>query len=152
RGTALDQATTSERPRVRDKAKRQEDLLRAAVKVFARRGFEAATNQEIATEAGCSAGLIHAHFGGKRGLLLAVIESGILRTASIPRPAPPGQELEEDLEQMLVDYLDSMWKLRDITRVTIGQSAVDRELGTTLGRKSHARFFDSLATWLASSL
>jgi AcrR family transcriptional regulator len=51
------------------------ELIAAAARVFARRGFHAASLQEIAREAGYSTGAIYWHFDGKDDLFLAVYES-----------------------------------------------------------------------------
>jgi AcrR family transcriptional regulator len=47
-------------------------LLEAAAAVFARRGFAAASVEEIAKEAGYSTGAIYWHFSGKEDLFLAM--------------------------------------------------------------------------------
>jgi AcrR family transcriptional regulator len=49
-------------------------LLEAAAAVFARRGFAAASMEEIAREAGYSTGAIYWHFEGKDDLFLAMAE------------------------------------------------------------------------------
>jgi AcrR family transcriptional regulator len=49
-------------------------LLTAAVRVFGRQPFEAATTREIAQEAGQNIAAISYYFGGKQGLYLAFIE------------------------------------------------------------------------------
>ncbi|AUI59080.1 TetR/AcrR family transcriptional regulator [Amycolatopsis sp. BJA-103] len=51
-------------------------LLEAGREVFLRRGFLAATVEEIATDAGYTRGAVYKHFGGKEGLWLAIIEAG----------------------------------------------------------------------------
>src|SRR3989475_4762466 len=58
----------------RDPTAKQQALISAATKLFATRGYEATTTQGIAACAGCAEGLIHRYFGGKRGLLLALIK------------------------------------------------------------------------------
>ena len=50
-------------------------LLEAAAAVFARRGFTAASVEEIAREAGYSTGAIYWHFRGKDDLFLAMAEA-----------------------------------------------------------------------------
>jgi AcrR family transcriptional regulator len=50
------------------------ELIAAAARVFARRGFHGASIQEIAKEAGWSTGAIYWHFTGKDDLFLAVFE------------------------------------------------------------------------------
>jgi AcrR family transcriptional regulator len=57
------------------KEETREELVAAAAKVFARRGFHGASIQEIAQEAGYSTGAIYWHFDGKDDLFLAVYES-----------------------------------------------------------------------------
>lgn len=52
-------------------------ILRAAVQSFAEKGFEGASMREILREAGANAALGHYHFGSKRDLYQAVIESNI---------------------------------------------------------------------------
>lgn len=53
---------------------RREAILGAASSMFMRKGVEAATMQEIAAEAGLSAGAIYRYFPSKEGLLMAVCE------------------------------------------------------------------------------
>jgi len=65
--------------RRRNPIEKQEALVRAASELFASRGYEAATTQEIAAYAGCAEGLIHRYFRGKKGLLLALIEGRVSR-------------------------------------------------------------------------
>lgn len=55
-------------------AERTRQLLVAAATCFARRGFHRTTMDEIAREAGVSAGLIYRHFAGKDELIVAIIE------------------------------------------------------------------------------
>src|SRR6266567_1315782 len=49
-------------------------LVDAAAEVFARRGFEGASLEEIAETAGFTRGAIYSNFGSKEDLLLAVVE------------------------------------------------------------------------------
>lgn len=50
-------------------------LLDAAAELFANRGIEASTIDAIANLAGRTSGAIYGHFGGKEGLLFALLES-----------------------------------------------------------------------------
>ncbi|MFT7177522.1 MAG: AcrR family transcriptional regulator, partial [Halioglobus sp.] len=54
--------------------KTREALLTAAMDAFGRAGFDAASNRAIADSAGVNQALIGYHFGGKRGLYLAMFE------------------------------------------------------------------------------
>jgi len=50
-------------------------LVEAARRIIIRDGFAGLTFQSIEAEAGASRSLIHYHFGGKMGLLLAVVDT-----------------------------------------------------------------------------
>lgn len=52
----------------------REKLLSAAEEVFAERGFEAATLEEVATRAGFTRGALYANFDGKSSLFLALLD------------------------------------------------------------------------------
>jgi AcrR family transcriptional regulator len=56
------------------KAETRAALLAAAAGVYARRGFNGATLEEVAAEAGFTKGAVYAHFGSKENLLLALLE------------------------------------------------------------------------------
>ncbi len=55
----------------------REALVEAAADVFARRGFHAASLDEIAESAGFTRGAIYSNFGGKEDLFLAVLDFAI---------------------------------------------------------------------------
>jgi AcrR family transcriptional regulator len=62
--------------RVEQQRRTHDHLLNAGRQVFLRRGFLAATVEEIAADAGYTRGAVYKHFGGKEGLWLAIIEAG----------------------------------------------------------------------------
>jgi AcrR family transcriptional regulator len=51
-------------------------LIEGATALFAERGYDATTTRAIGDRVGCSEALIQNYFGGKEGLLLAVMQSG----------------------------------------------------------------------------
>ena|SRR5579863_4354020 len=53
---------------------RREQILDAAMSVFAQKGFTRATNKDIAREAGITPGLIYYYFESKEAVLQAIIE------------------------------------------------------------------------------
>ena len=63
----------SRREERREETRRE--LIEAAARTFARRGFRGATLEEVAREAGYSTGAIYWHFKGKDDLFLAVFEA-----------------------------------------------------------------------------
>ncbi len=54
---------------------RREQIIDAAVRVFAQKGFVRATNKDIAREAGITPGLIYHYFESKEALLQAIVET-----------------------------------------------------------------------------
>jgi AcrR family transcriptional regulator len=56
------------------KADTRERLIRAAADLFVQRGVDAVSVDTIAEAAGRTSGAVYAHFGGKQGLVLAVLD------------------------------------------------------------------------------
>jgi len=56
------------------KADTRARLLQAAARVYARRGFNGATLDEVAGESGFTKGAVYGHFGSKENLLMALME------------------------------------------------------------------------------
>ncbi|MGZ3610727.1 MAG: TetR/AcrR family transcriptional regulator, partial [Ktedonobacteraceae bacterium] len=54
---------------------RRDQIIDAAMLVFARKGFIRATNKDIAREAGITSGLIYYYFESKEDLLKTIIET-----------------------------------------------------------------------------
>jgi AcrR family transcriptional regulator len=61
-------------------AKRQGQILKAAMEVFSRKGYTAATIPEIARLAGVAAGTIYIYYHNKRELFVAVIKDFVITT------------------------------------------------------------------------
>jgi AcrR family transcriptional regulator len=61
----------------RDDGNRRHELLRAAAKLFRRKGFAATTTRDIAAAAGMQSGSPFYHFKSKDVLLFAVMEEGM---------------------------------------------------------------------------
>jgi len=57
-------------------------LLAAASDLFAQRGYHAVSTEAVASAADRTSGAVYAHFGGKEGLLLALLEQWIAQTTA----------------------------------------------------------------------
>ncbi len=106
---------TSPTPRRSRREERKEEtrseLIAAAAKVFARRGFQGASLQEIAREAGYSTGAIYWYFSGKDDLFLAVYETEV--TARMRDVDDFQERIEGGLPQRARAYADQfMARLR----------------------------------------
>ena len=70
------EATTTARSRMTGK-QRREQLIEIGRKLFADKGFEGTTVEEIASKAGVSKPVVYEHFGGKEGLYAVVVDREI---------------------------------------------------------------------------
>jgi AcrR family transcriptional regulator len=86
--------------RKEQQAETRERLLGSAAKVFARRGFQAASLDEIAADAGFTKGAVYANFAGKEALFLAMLDERFAeRRAAIERIAATGEEPETQVRR-----------------------------------------------------
>ena len=88
-----------QRPRRRTHAERTAEtraaIMRAVVESIAELGFKRTTASEIARRAGVTWGAVQHHFGGKDGILVAVLEDSFARFAArLSDIAPDGLSLE----------------------------------------------------------
>ena len=65
---------------------KKENILTAALELFAKDGYNATPTSKIAKQAGVSEGLIFRHFGSKKGLLQALIEDAEARIGELFAP------------------------------------------------------------------
>jgi TetR/AcrR family transcriptional regulator, upper aerobic nicotinate degradation pathway regulator len=75
-GLVTRRAKNVRRPGVRERAAQatRDSILRAAIKVFARHGFDAGSVEKISSAAGSFDRMIYYYFGSKEGLFIAVLE------------------------------------------------------------------------------
>ena len=75
----------------------RDELLSAALRVFARRGYREAGVEEIAAEAGYSKGALYWHFGSKADLLDALlaerVDKPMREKVALLASAPPEQDM-----------------------------------------------------------
>src|SRR5947209_15559982 len=90
----LDQRTRAARAQGREP---RDELLSAALRVFARRGYRDARVDEIAAEAGYSKGALYWHFSGKEELFLALlaerIDAPTRELVALLASAPPERDM-----------------------------------------------------------
>lgn len=121
--------------RRRDKEATKKALLAAAVAVFAARGFDGATTREVATRAKVNEGLIQRYFGGKAGLLQAIVGNMCGERLTACRMAPPSDDLKSEIATVLRHEILQAQQNRDFMRVLLSRALVDADLAATL--KAH---------------
>jgi AcrR family transcriptional regulator len=90
---------------------RRSQLLDIGRKLFAEKGFEGTSVEEIAASAGVSKPVVYEHFGGKEGLYAVVVDHELQKllqamTSALMAPARP-REILEVAALTLLDYIES---------------------------------------------
>ncbi len=84
---------------------RREQLLDVGRKLFAERGFEGTSIEEIAAQAGVSKPVVYEHFGGKEGLYAVVVDREVERLLSTATRILSGDHTREKFEAAAVSLL-----------------------------------------------
>jgi AcrR family transcriptional regulator len=104
----LDRRTRAARAQGREA---RDDLLAAALRVFAERGYREAGVDEIAAAAGYSKGALYWHFSSKEELLLALIDERIdarmREMVALLESAPPDQDMSVEASREFARRLTS---------------------------------------------
>ncbi len=112
-------------------AQRREQLLDVGRSLFADKGFEGTTVEEIAARADVSKPVVYEHFGGKEGLYAVVVDREIRQlldavTAALTSVGDP-RVLLERAALGLLDYIESS---TDGFRILVRDSPVTQSTGT----------------------
>ncbi len=136
-------------------ARRRADLAEAALRVMRRDGAWTVTTRAVAAEAGVPHGSVHYAFGGKEGLLQAVISADTESAAGIfASVAAEGGTPEHVLARAFTAYTDRVVAdpdtelvLQELTLMGVRDAALGELVGrwTAEYRTSLARLLDELA-------
>ncbi|WP_262283504.1 TetR/AcrR family transcriptional regulator [Micromonospora sp. MA102] len=121
------------------RAVREQQMLDAAVKVFSRRGFHAASMDEIADDAGISKPMVYAYLGTKEELFVACLHrEGTRMMEAIAGAAAPDLPADERLWRGLRAFFGFVGAHRDgwavLYRQARGEQPFAAELATMRGR------------------
>lgn len=110
-------------------ALRRAQILEAATKVFAEKGFSRATTKDIARAAGISEGTIYTYFASKTDLLLGILNR-LNETEQRPEHFTVG--LEWDFKTFLISYLHQrmtiLWPDAEVFRAVLPELLINPEL------------------------
>jgi AcrR family transcriptional regulator len=121
---------------------RSEQILDAANALFAERGYDEVTVEDIASAAGVTRGLVHHYFGGRKEVYIALLERlGAVREEHLPPPV--GRSARARLADDVSRWLDWTEANRTIWLATIahGEDIADpdvRRVVTELVRRAVA--------------
>jgi AcrR family transcriptional regulator len=133
---------------------RREQILDAAMRIFAQKGFIRATNKDIAREAGITPGLIYHYFESKEAVLKAVIESRsplkILRTLPQEMLALPPEMLLPFLLRQVFTIVESEDFVR-LLRILLPE-AIHHPEGTFLSTEVFQRVLSFLESYFRARM
>jgi AcrR family transcriptional regulator len=129
--TKLDHRRAEVKARSLEKGSTREQILEAAARVFARRGYRDASIAQIATEAGFSKGAIYWNFQSKAELFFALLDGVeerlrvlLLLIAESPTDRDVTAELSRRLSTLLEQNRDTVLLFHEYTALAVRDSAL----------------------------
>ncbi|RJL19502.1 TetR/AcrR family transcriptional regulator [Bailinhaonella thermotolerans] len=122
-------------PRMVDKEARRREILAAAVRVFARKGYAEARIEDVAAEAGLAKGTIYLSFPGREALLAGVFEEYAARSAAVLDALGEGPALTR-LERLVRGTVETLAGHRDhaIVMLRLWATAPPLDMAAVYGR------------------
>jgi AcrR family transcriptional regulator len=111
-------------------AERREQLIATSRGLFAQKGYEGTSVEEIAARAEVSKPVVYEHFGGKEGLYAVVVDRevrSLLDTVTTALTAGRTHQLVEQAALALLDYIESS---SDGFRILVRDSPVGSSTGS----------------------
>ena len=108
---------------------RRAQLLDVGRSLFAERGYDGTSVEEIASRAGVSKPIVYEHFGGKEGLYAVVVDREVQHLLDSFSTALSGQSPKELLEQACLVLLTYVEEQGDGFRILVRESPVGTERG-----------------------
>jgi len=109
---------------------RRQQLLDIGRRLFAERGFEGTSIEEIAAQAGVSKPVVYEHFGGKEGLYAVVVDREVERLTTITMTLLDGKQSRPKFEAAAVILLRYIEDNADGFRILVRDSSPGATTGT----------------------
>ncbi len=111
-------------------AERREQLITVSRSLFADKGFEGTSVEEIAAKAEVSKPVVYEHFGGKEGLYAVVVDREVRTMLDGIRGSLTSGRQRELIEQAALALLDYIENNADGFRILVRDSSVGSTSGT----------------------
>jgi AcrR family transcriptional regulator len=111
-------------------AERREQLISISRGLFAERGFDGTSIEEIASRAEVSKPVVYEHFGGKEGLYAVVVDREVRSLLSMMQAALTAGQPRMLLEQAAMALLDYIEQTPDGFRILVRDSPIGSESGS----------------------
>jgi AcrR family transcriptional regulator len=109
---------------------RRHQLLDIGRRLFAERGFEGTSIEEIAAQAGVSKPVVYEHFGGKEGLYAVVVDREVERLTTVTMALSEGPYSRAKFEEAAVSLLRYIKDNADGFRILVRDSSPGAGGGT----------------------
>jgi len=140
------------RPRAADKVARREALLHTAGRLFLEKGYSKVSLEMIAREAHVAVRTIYVKFGGKAGLLNAIIANGrahhMSGMASMDTDPRPMEEILQDFSLRFLELV-SLPTFINLHRMVVAEARSTPELGETFFKAGPQQTRDQLGRFFA---
>lgn len=111
-------------------AERREQLVDIGRGLFAERGFDGTSIEEIAARAGVSKPVVYEHFGGKEGLYAVVVDREVRRLLAMMQDSLDAAHPRALLEQAAFALLDYIEQAPDGFRILVRDSPIGSASGS----------------------
>jgi AcrR family transcriptional regulator len=111
-------------------AERREQLLGVARKLFAERGFDGTSIEEIAAHAGVTKPVVYEHFGGKEGIYAVVVDHEMQRLLAMVTASLATGHYRQKLEGAATALLEYIEDSADGFRILVRDSHAASGTGT----------------------
>jgi len=107
----------------KEKVARIEGILSAAKRVFSRKGYEATTMEDIASEAGFGKASLYFYFPGKEEVFLSLIKAGMERQKNLLKEVMNSRLSNvEKLKALISKYFEYVKENKDFIRIVHSES------------------------------
>ena len=139
----------SKRKRMKADERRRE-IIRAAMNVFARNGFDGSTTREIAENAGISEAMIYSHFRNKEDLYNAIIDEKLQESEPLyyPLDAVRNRDDQRVFATIVSNYLHHHCEDSTFLRLLLFSGLEGHELASMFVAGPVRKFFEFLADYI----
>jgi AcrR family transcriptional regulator len=149
RSTATAQTPRAARtPTTPQKDDKRKQILKAAVKVFAEKGYHGCRISDVAEEAGVAYGLVYHYYGNKDGLLASVFDTNwsVFAKAINDIADTPGMTMFEKLRQIVEAAFQAFEMFPLVVKVLVLEFGRNSRLGEALENPAVGAVFASIAS------
>ncbi|MEI1279378.1 TetR/AcrR family transcriptional regulator [Leptospira venezuelensis] len=129
-------------PKKRDRKATETALMKAGIQVFAKKGYDAATTKDIAKTAGANEALIMRYFGGKKGLLEAILtRTDDLGDSTTSKKEEDTKELhlDEALVESITERCSDFKHYSDFMKVAVSRIILDPDVSRIIQTKIYTK-------------